>query len=183
MIFLSIDASSKVTGWAIFEANGPDESNLLAFGEINLEKYKKKSAPLEYIQVLYSEISKIVVAYKPEICYIEDIYAFNTLTYKSLSRIRGVIEVSCLNFGVKEIHALTSSFIRKSVLGQGKMEKADICTILESRFNKPIATPGYDQSDAILVGLCGVKIHGYGKTNSTVKHRKRTSKQNNGAGS
>jgi len=173
MIFLSIDASSKVTGWAIFEAEDQEESKLLAFGEIHLEKFKKKSAPLEYMKVLYNEISKIVLDYKPEVCYIEDIYAFNILTYKSLSKIRGIVEISCLNFGVKEIYALTSSFIRKTILGQGKIGKAEICTILEIRLGIPIATVGYDASDAILVGLCGVKIYDYGKTTNTIKRRRR----------
>jgi len=160
MLFLGLDASSAVTGWAIIESNKTVECKLIAFGEIDLSKFKKKSFPLEYIQVLYRELELIIKQYKPSVCYIEDIYAMNKLTYKSLSRIRGVCEVACLNNGINNIEAIASSSARKTVLGEGKggTKSPAVCTILEKRFKKALATKGYDQSDSVLIAMCGAKL-------------------------
>ena len=163
MVLLSLDASSNVTGWSILNLNDKKELQLISFGEIKLSKFKKKSYPLEYIKVLYDSISNIILEYHPEICYIEDIYAINQLTYKSLSRIRGICEIACLNNSIKNIYAIPSSSARKIVLGEGKggMKSEAICTIMENIFKKSLATPGYDQSDSILIGLCGAILNGY----------------------
>jgi Holliday junction resolvasome RuvABC endonuclease subunit len=168
MVFLGLDASSNITGWSIIEANNKDEATLVAFGEIQLFKYKKKSNPLQYIKVLYDSLTLILAKYNPQVCYIEDIYAMNKLTYKSLSRIRGVCEIACLNAGIQNIFAINSSSARKTVLGEGKggTKSSAICTILEDRYGMPLATKGFDQCDSILIGICGAKVYAYGKTSN-----------------
>jgi len=171
MVILGLDASSQVTGWSIIDSTDVNNLKLLAFGEIILSKDKKKSNPLQYIKTLYDALTTIMLEFQPEVCYIEDIYAMNKLTYKSLSRIRGVCEVTCLNFGIQKIVAIPSSSARKTVLGEGKggTKSAAICTILEDRFGRPLATKGFDQSDAILIGICGAKLNGNDKSNRSNK--------------
>ena len=183
MVLLSLDASSSVTGWSIIQANNKDEANLIAHGEIQLKKYKKKSFPLEYIKVLYDCLTSIIKEYKPEIVYLEDIYAINQLTYKSLSRIRGICENACLNNSIKQVYAIAASSARKVVLGEGKggTKSAQICTIMEDKFKKPLKTIGFDQIDAILIGLYGVKDF-YGSTKTNSKRRPRTTKPSDSSG-
>jgi len=155
MVFLGLDASSNVTGWSVIESHGKHDNTLLALGEIHLAKFKRKAFPLEYIQVLYQQLTAIIVVFKPEKCIIEDIYALNKLTYKSLSRIRGVCEIACLNNNIRDVQAISSSSARKAVFGNGGLNSAMICIILEKRFEKPLATSGFDQSDALVIALSG----------------------------
>jgi crossover junction endodeoxyribonuclease RuvC len=171
MVILGLDASSAVTGWSIIKSNENNEINLIDFGEILLDKFKKKSYPLQYIKVLYDEIEKIIKKYNPELCIVEDIYVFNKLTYKSLSRIRGICEIACLNNDVQKIFAIAPTSARKTVLGEGKggTKSPAICTILEKRFGKSLATKGFDQSDSILIGIYGAMTYANTKINGPNK--------------
>lgn len=178
MVILGIDASSKCTGWAI--VNSEDQS-LIAFGEIQLSSYKKKKAPLEFLLVLYNGIINLCQMYKPDRVYIEDIYALNMLTMKTLARVRGVVEIACLHQGQTKIMEVKSSHLRKVVLGKGNLEKQEICSILEKRYSVPIATDEFDQSDAIMVALCGAMkeqellCHSNVKKPQTMKNSKKPS--------
>lgn len=179
MVLLALDASSKVTGWSILQADNANDISLVAFGEIPLNKFKKKANPLQYVKVLYDEISHIILTYSPDLCYIEDIFARNLVTYKSLSRIRGICEIACLNNHIDKIYAVNASSARKVALGEGKGgTKSDaICTILEVRFGKSLATKDFDQSDSILLGICGVKLYYANSKTGTSKRRPRATKQ------
>jgi crossover junction endodeoxyribonuclease RuvC len=157
MIFLGLDISSVSTGWSILSASNDKDVDLIAFGEIDLSKYKKKSFPLEYILVLYKELNKILLKYSPEHIYMEDIYLKNVSTIKSLGRMRGICELTCIKNGIKNIGILKTSSIRKNVFGKGNMKKEEVCAIMEERFKTKIETPGYDASDAIAVALGGIK--------------------------
>jgi crossover junction endodeoxyribonuclease RuvC len=157
MIILGLDASSTCTGWSIIECSSSDNIKLVDFGEIQLTKFKKKPFPLEYLLVLYTAIGLIIKKYKPDKVYIEDIFQRNVKTFKSLARIRGVCEISCIVHGIKNITELNALIIRKAVLGEATLEKIDICSIIEKKFNTKLATVGYDQADAVLVALGGVK--------------------------
>ena len=181
MRVLGLDISSKITGWSIIEKSEDEKINLIAFGEIDLQKFKKKSNPLEYVKILYDSVSNIILAYNPDMCYCEDIFSsFNVLTFKSLSRMRGICELACLNNNIIKIFSSNASAIRKTVLGEGKggMKSPEICTIMEDMFGVKLATPGLDQSDATLIGLYGVKLNGNPQTN--VKRKSRTAKSSNG---
>ena len=158
MIFLGLDASSAVTGWAIMEATDKRNIKLIGSGEIKLSTFKKKAFPLEYVLMLHLALSTVIKRYKPEICYIEDIYyRRNQITFKSLARIRGICELACLINNIKLVVALSVSEVRNKVLGSGKLEKHEVCAIMEQRFNVSLASDGFDKSDAVLMALAGVK--------------------------
>jgi Holliday junction resolvasome RuvABC endonuclease subunit len=63
MVILGIDASSSVTGWSIVDCSSLVNVALIAFGEIELTKFKKKKFPLEYLQVLFLSISDLIKKY------------------------------------------------------------------------------------------------------------------------
>jgi crossover junction endodeoxyribonuclease RuvC len=157
MIILGLDASSTCTGWSIIECSSFEDIKLIDCGEIELSKFKKKAFPLEYLIVLFNNIDLIIKKYKPNKVYIEDIFKRNVKTYKSLARIRGVCEIACVLNGIKNVIELNALIIRKAVLGEGDLEKFQICTIIEKKFKVKLATPGFDQADAVLVSLGGVK--------------------------
>ena len=157
MTILGIDASSANTGWAVIKGDNIKNAEVLAFGEIELTKFKKKKFPLEYVLVLFNSAVDLLQKYKPSHIYLEDIYyARNILTYKSLARMRGIIEAALLTTGFKTIKALSTMTLRDNVLGTGKFDKSQVCAILEKRYNITLATEGYDQSDSLLVALGGM---------------------------
>jgi crossover junction endodeoxyribonuclease RuvC len=183
VIVLGLDASSSVTGWSIIEASSIDDVKLIAFGEIHLSKFKKKKFPLEYLMVLFLAIGDIIKKYKPDRAYIEDIFVRNVKTYKSLARIRGVCEIACLVNDILSITELNALILRKVLLGEGGLEKDQICSILEKRFKTKLATDGYDQSDAVLVSLGGVKdFYEPNSLNAVKRTRRRKIKSNNASG-
>lgn len=172
LITLGIDASSSKTGWAVVN----DAGDLLAFGEIDLAKCKTKKKPLEYLLVIYNSITTLCEEHKPNQVCIEEIFNRNVSTFRTLARVRGVIELACIQSGIDSIIVLNASHMRKSVLGDGKLDKVQICTIFEKRYSRPLATEGYDQSDAILVALGGAsepKMKKVSKTNNGNKKRRK----------
>lgn len=150
MNILGLDLSTKVTGWAVINEN----QEIIGIGEINLQQYKKPSDRMKYLRVTYNEIELICKKYEPSIVAVENIYLKNVLTLKSLSKLRGVVELAITTCGIKSISEYTPSHIRKIVLEKGNLDKAEICSILEKRYNMQLATDGYDQSDALMVALC-----------------------------
>lgn len=154
MIILGLDVSSSCTGWAIVEG-----ANLIAYGEIALDKFKKKKHPLEWMEILYNEITSICSTHKVEVVFIEDTFnQRNVKTLKVLARARGVAEIACLHSGIKSITLGTPSELRKAALGKGNLKSEEICSILEDRYSKPIRTKGFDQCDAIVIALAGAKL-------------------------
>jgi crossover junction endodeoxyribonuclease RuvC len=169
MITLGLDASSSKSGWAVVN----DTGELIACGEIELSKFHTKRKPLEYLLVTYNKIISLCEEYKPDQVCIEEIYHRNVSTFRTLARVRGVIELACIQSGIDTVMALNASHIRKTVLGSGKLDKVEICSIFEERYSKPLATVGYDQSDAILVALGGaLEPKKESKTHVNKKRRK-----------
>ena len=174
MIILGFDASSVNTGWAIVEGSCIEDAKIIAFGEIPLSKFKKTKFPLEYVLILFKSAIELLQKYQPSHVYIEDIYySRNILTYKSLARMRGIIEAALLSTGYKTIKALTTMTLRDNILGPGKFDKSDVCSILEKKYNLKLATDGFDQADGLLVALGGI-LDASGKI--IIRPRKRKSR-------
>lgn len=152
MQILSLDLSSDIVGWSVMDKN----KKLIGFGQIELFRHKKKKSPLEYVKVLYSEISNILSLYKIEECVIEDTYAINVLTIKSLCRIRGIAEASLLNNGIKNIHLINATSARKLAFNNGKLKKEQCFEKLKSLYPDDydkFETKGFDISDSIVLAI------------------------------
>ena len=151
-MFLALDLSSHTTGYALMT----EDKKLIAFGEIQLSKLKKKKFPLEYIKVLYESIQDLVKKYQPTHCIIEAVFAKNVLTVKSLAKIRGIAECALVNAGLDSISELNASSVRKKVFGNGKLTKEECYEKLQVIFpeeSKDFYSVGLDASDAICLAL------------------------------
>lgn len=156
MKILALDLSSAITGWCIMD----EYKTLLAFGSIDLKKYKKKKFPLEYIKVLYEEIQKIVNIHHPDKCIIEDTFARNISTIKSLCRIRGISEASLINAGIHDITLLNAVSARKIALSSGKLKSEECFELLKVIYPEQanaFYSKGYDIVDAIVLGIAAIK--------------------------
>lgn len=155
MKILALDLSSNITGWCVIE-NGI----LITFGQIQLSKYKKKKFPLEYIKILYKEIEEIIKIHNPDKCAIEDTFARNVLTIKSLCRIRGIAEAALINNGVYDITLINAVSARKTAFGNGAI-KSEGCfeklKILYPDNYEKFYSKGYDMVDAIVLGIAATK--------------------------
>jgi Holliday junction resolvasome RuvABC endonuclease subunit len=154
MLILGLDLSSSLTGWSIID----DEQKLIAFGKIELSKYKKKKFPLEYIKVLYAEIQKIIQIYNIDKCVIEDTFARNISTIKVLCRVRGIAEAALINNGIYDISLINASSARKTVFDNGKLTKEECYEKLKLMYpDKDFFENGYNISDAIVLSLSAIK--------------------------
>lgn len=150
MLILGLDLSSALTGWSIVD----HDKNLIAYGKIELSKYKKKKFPLEWVKVLYNELIKIMAAHKVDEVIIEATFSRNVMTLKSLAKCRGIAEAACVNAGVNNIAEINTLSARKRVFGKGKLTKEECFEILKSKFpNQDFYNDGLDISDSIVVAL------------------------------
>jgi len=156
MKILALDLSSNITGFAVLD----EKFSLLDFGEIPLKKYKKKSNPMQYLQVLYESVQDLYSQHMPDIIYIEEIFARNIQTIKSLARMRGIAEIALVNCDAKNLKFLNATSVRKIAFGNGSLKKEECFELLKTTynlFNETFYTPGYDMSDAICLGIAGIK--------------------------
>lgn len=147
MRLLSIDCSSAVTGWSIFE-----EQRLVAFGEIDLKKSKDK------ILDLYNAIREVIIRHRPTKGIIESTFLGpNVKTLKTLEQHRGVCILVMAQYQL-EYHELGAAQVRKAVFGNGKIKKDEVAHLLSQHFNENLFTTGYDTSDSIALGCAYLGI-------------------------
>lgn len=150
MNVLSLDLSTKCIGWSIIT----QEQKLLAYGAIELSQYKKKQFPLQYILIAHDQLVSIMRTHQPAVCVIEATFNRNTATLRALSKMRGVAELACAEFGIKSVHELSTSHVRKVLVGDGSASKEDVFAFLAQRYGDSIFNDGLDISDSIAIALC-----------------------------
>ena len=155
MRILGLDLSSKVTGWSIIES---DTEQLDGCGVITLEKFKKKSNPLQYVKVLYDDLKSICEHFRPDVVAVEaTFFQRNIVTLKMLAKIRGIAEIACLNFGVKDIQEFNASHARKTVFNEGNLTSEKIYDKLKPTYGEAIYNDGYDITDSLVLAKCMAK--------------------------
>lgn len=154
MKVLGLDLSSHCIGYSIVDEN----EELLLANCIELKKFKTKKFPLEYVLITFDELFKIVKDNNPDKIIIEATYNFNVSTLKSLCRIRGIAEIACIKAGSRGIIEVNAMTARKSVFGNGKLQKEELYNLLKEKYpDKNIFNDGFDISDSIVLSLFGHK--------------------------
>ena len=153
MILMGIDASTKDTGYSIF-----DNSKLIKYGNIAASS----SDVIARISKITKELQQILTQYHPDKVYIEDIMPAdvhnNIEIYKKLTYLQGFIVTILHSLNIPYV-LITASHWRKAcgIKTGAKIKRA---TLKEEDINfvavKFGITTNDDIADAIGIGWCGV---------------------------
>jgi Holliday junction resolvasome RuvABC endonuclease subunit len=140
---LSLDASTNLTGWAIF-----DNDKLIGYGKISATK----KTTTEKIAVINEWLMSMIDQWDPDVIVIEDIQQqVNHKTFKLLARLQGVLLNTIYINDIKEF-LITSSAWRSGIGVRGRtreeMKKAAQAKVFEWYEIKV----GDDEADAICMG-------------------------------
>jgi len=144
MIILGIDASTHDTGWGVL-----DDDNLIGYGSI----VPPDTDLPEKLLYVYDELKRVIVEYNPDIVACEDQYlGKNTNTVKTLSQLKGVINLLCQQHGlfIKYYYPTT---IKKAATGDGKADKKMIIDAINKRYSTDIQNDNITDAIAIAFTL------------------------------
>ena len=153
MIYLSLDQSSRITGWAIFE-----DKKMTNCGQFAIKANKIMQ---ERLDNFISELEILITTFNPDKIFYEGIqYQSNAETYKKLAYIQAMIIfcTSALNIEIKELAPSHWRSILKDEFnwnfGRSRAEqKAKSKAFVEKYFN---TITSEDTCDAICLGYAGI---------------------------
>ncbi len=151
MKILGIDPGIATTGYGLIENKGSNLC-LLDYGTVITSP---KLSNANRLNMLFNELSKIIKKQKPDEVAIEELFfAKNVKTAMIVSQARGVIILSCLKSGLKEINEYTPLQVKLALSGYGRAEKSQVMKMVMTLLNlKEIPRPD-DAADALAVAVC-----------------------------
>lgn len=154
MIYLALDQSLNVTGWAIF-----NDKELVEWGHFTIPANK----PIEQrLNLFTKELMKLEEKYNFKDIFFEDIqYQNNAETHKKLAFVQATIMIWCYSTDHK-FNILAPSHWRSKlknkygiVFGRARAEqKKKAQELIKKLYNIDVIE---DEADAICIGLCGVQ--------------------------
>lgn len=153
MIYLSLDQSSRITGWAVFE-----DKKLTDCGQFVIKANKTMQ---ERLNDFISELEILITTFKPDKIFYEGIqYQSNAETYKKLAYIQAMI-IFCTNVLNIEIEELSPSHWRSILkdefnwkFGRARAEQKEKSQSFVEKYFNIIASE--DTCDAICLGYAGI---------------------------
>ena len=149
MIIIGIDPGSRRCGYGILKL---EKYRIIEAGAGVIVLDSKKSLP-EKLQLLGSELRKILLEYKPDFASVENIFYGKSISSAfTLGHARGVI-LYCLSDLNIPIYSYTPKEIKLSVTGKGNASKQQVEYMVQSilRLSKPAKE---DAADALASALC-----------------------------
>ena len=157
MRVLSLDQSTRVTGWSLF-----NETQYVKSGVLDLHKIKDTDERSRQMAV---EICKLIENVKPDCVIIEEVaQQSNVATVIKLARIQGVAMGFCAAHNI-ELHILTPTRWRASLkFSQGPKVKREELKEQSIKFVKNefgLNIESEDENEAIAIGVAAHRIYGF----------------------
>jgi crossover junction endodeoxyribonuclease RuvC len=150
MIILGIDPGTRITGYGVIKYNNNNFIKI-ASGSINLPA--KEPIP-QRLEIIYSEISKIIKRYKPNEFAIETaFYGKNVQSAMKIGYARGVSILCALHNNIPASE-YSPREIKKSVVGKGAASKEQVSFMIKTLLNIKSEKIKVDESDALAIALC-----------------------------
>ena len=150
MIILGIDPGTRITGYGVVKCIN---NNFIRVdgGSINLPVNEPIPQQLE---IIYSEISKIIKKYKPDEFAIETaFYGKNVQSAMKIGYARGVSILCALHNNVPASE-YSPREVKKSVVGKGAASKEQVSFMIKTLLNIKSEKIKVDESDALAIALC-----------------------------
>lgn len=145
-MILSLDQSSKITGWSVFE-----DDKLIKFGKFNFDSPDVGQRLVK----IRNKVKELINEYQPEYVVFEDIQqqnnvANNVQTFKILAEVYGVISELLSRLNIPYSTVISTSW--KSTLGiKGRTRPEQKRNAQEHVVNKYGVKPTQDECDAICI--------------------------------
>jgi len=158
MKILGIDPGFERVGIAVLEKNKTSKKEIVIYSECF-----KTSAKLEFaerLNLIGSEIEKIIKKYKPDCLAIEKLYfTTNQKTVMQVSEARGVIIYESKKNNLK-IFEYTPAEIKVATTGYGKADKNMVMGMIPKLIIMDKKTNSDDELDAVAVAItCFAREH------------------------
>lgn len=148
MRVLGVDPGTVVTGWGVVDCAGRSLARVDS-GTIRLGR-GELSARLARIHAVLAEV---IAAHKPSVLSLErNFVAKNVQSAFRLGEARGVAMAAAAAAGV-ELHEYTPATIKKSIVGHGRADKAQIQHAVVQLFRLD-DVPVSDEADALAAAAC-----------------------------
>ncbi|MCU0680032.1 MAG: crossover junction endodeoxyribonuclease RuvC [Planctomycetes bacterium] len=154
-IILGLDPGIADTGYGIItseKVNNHENMVCLTYGSIKTDP--KASLP-ERLEILYQELNKIIVKYKPEVMAIEQLFFNkNVRTALVVGQARGAVLLTAKQNNLRIVE-FTPSQVKQAVSAYGQASKAQVQKMVKLILNlKEIPKPD-DAADALAIAICG----------------------------
>ena len=153
MITLAIDASTKSTGWSIFEGQELKDYGCITSSSGNL---------FRRIHKMTDEINSIILKYKVDQVAVEDVIPedvrHNSKVYKALMYLQGFLVDKCNDYKITPVFYVASAWRKKCGIHTGRgiyresLKPKDI-QFVKSQFGINVND---DEADAICIGFAHV---------------------------
>ncbi len=155
---LGIDPGTATTGYGLVRENRDGSLTTIAHGVILTSK--ELSQP-ERLDLLYQQLNKIIVEFKPEICAVEKLFfQKNVKTAIDVGQARGVI-LLCLAQAGLSIGEYTPNEIKQAVAGYGSADKKQMQEMVRVLLNLESIPKPDDAADALAVAITHLAIYRY----------------------
>ncbi len=150
MIILGIDPGTAIIGVGLIEY----QNKKVQFKNYLCIRTDKKDSTAERLDDLFSQLTKVIKKYRPELIAVEDIFFFKNLkTAIKVSQARGVILLAAARQKIK-VHEYTPLQVKQALTGYGRAEKGQVQQMVKRILClKDIPRPD-DAADALAVAIC-----------------------------
>lgn len=155
MKILGIDPGTATTGFSILEVTGTENYHLIDYGLVSTSKDVPHG---ERLDMIYREISRIIVKYAPDVVSIERLFfATNALTAIAVGQAIGVIKLAIHHHHLP-VFDYAPMQVKFYVGGSGKADKKlmkqKVKRLVRIREKKGSKSHFDDMADAIALAIC-----------------------------
>lgn len=147
MIILGIDPGFARLGYAVIQKNGPN----LALIKCGCLETKSGAASSARLQLLATDLKKIMRDFKPEAVAVEKLFFFkNQKTVIQVAEARGMI-LSVLMANGATLYEYTPLEVKQALTGYGRATKEQVQKMLMMVFKLKLMIQSDDAADAVAV--------------------------------
>ena len=150
LIILGIDPGTLIMGYSIIEV----KNKAVTIKEMDILKLSAKMDNYQRLEKIYSKITSLVEAYKPEQFAIEaPFFGKNVQSMLKLGRAQGVAIAAAMNKNIP-VTEYSPKKVKQSITGNGNADKEQVFKMLQRLTNLPDKPKYYDATDALAVAMC-----------------------------
>lgn len=155
MIILGIDPGIETVGFGIIEEKN-QHASLIDFGCI---KTSAKNTLPERLSIIQQDLLDLIEAHKPDIAGVETLFfEKNVKTAINVAQGRGVI-IATINNAHIPIIELTPLQVKMNVTGDGRADKIQVQTMVQTILQLSTLPKPDDAADALAIALCTVNFY------------------------
>ncbi|NML07017.1 crossover junction endodeoxyribonuclease RuvC [Sphingomonas sp. G-3-2-10] len=149
MILLGLDPGLGTTGWGLIRAEGNRLSHI-ANGRLKTDTAASLPRRLAHLDM---QLAALIADRNPDGAAVEEVFVnSNAQSTLKLGQARGVVICAVARTGI-EVGEYTPSVVKKSVVGVGNAEKAQVHAMV-ARLLPGVKIDGADAADALAVAIC-----------------------------